>query len=91
MTIPRQCSALRKWLVEPILFGYAAAGAFSIHVTPSLESSAALPDPSQLHFFAMKMALALAAWRICLGPAIHNLLNAARSLGHDDDDQHDAR
>lgn len=65
----------RRWLVEPVIAGYAASGLVAIHALPEL---ALQPDElprvvQSLHAIALCLALALSFWRMFLGKLIRQL------------------
>lgn len=91
VTVSDLRSPLRNWLIEPAALGYAAAGLVAVHLAPALEPDAMRQVLGRLNALAFQVALAVSAWRICLGPAVRGLVAATRSLERDDDDQHDAR
>lgn len=69
------------------MFGYAVAGLAAIHVGPALDDDMMRGMLGQLNALALNAALALSAWRVCLEPAVRNLVSAAKDLQRGGDDE----
>lgn len=86
LTLSELLLRIHSWLLEPILIGCLSSALLAVilamHVDPVAMEGAA----ESFHALALRVALALSAWRICVRPALMRLHDAATDMGRNADD-----